>query len=504
MASIIIYHKGKPMPERILTEFIKEIKEQILILEIILKEKLDFSLLERDLIKLCNKLVADILKEILNKLFGEKEFLNKLKTASGSLKYKEHREVNVSLSNGETIKVSTPYFLLGGRKRKAKKRGPNSRGSYFGLEVLGILEHCSPDYLSDIVQMALLCPSLEVAKTVLSRRGINIDVKRLRRLCKNLGQMGLNNRGEISLSESEKLTGKTLVIGIDGGRIRERIRKKERKPEQKRDGYHSDWKEPKLFTIYLLDEKGKIVKEFAPLHDATMENYETMFVFLEQYLTALNIDDVEKIVFCGDGSPTIWKDVEKLLIEMNIDTKKIFQVLDYTHAKQNLRQIIDFAPIKQRNNLEIVCKEMLWNGDIDGILNVVNKVIKNKAKRGQAIKKWENYFKNNEKRMQYTKFRESFVPCGSGCVESAIRRVINLRLKAPGIFWTKEMAECFLFLRSQLISGRWDIFMKNIIQLKRKFMPSECQPGIPVTNKEIGQIFKNDNYYPNETLTNAA
>ena len=66
--------------------------------------------------------------------------------------------------------------------------------------------------------------------------------------------------------------------------------------------------------------------------------------------------------------------------------------------------------------------------------------------------------------MQYQNFKDSNIPCGSGCVESAIRRVINLRLKSPGIFWKKDMAELFLFLRSQLISGRWLIFMRNVVR----------------------------------------
>jgi hypothetical protein len=30
------------------------------------------------------------------------------------------------------------------------------------------------------------------------------------------------------------------------------------------------------------------------------------------------------------------------------------------------------------------------------------------------------------------------------------------------------MAECFLFLRSQLLSGRWEIFMGNLTALKRR------------------------------------
>jgi hypothetical protein len=64
--------------------------------------------------------------------------------------------------------------------------------------------------------------------------------------------------------------------------------------------------------------------------------------------------------------------------------------------------------------------------------------------------------------MQYQQFRDQHLPCGSGHVESAIRRVINLRLKAPGTFWTRQMAECFLFLRAQLLSGRWDILLANL------------------------------------------
>ncbi len=52
----------------------------------------------------------------------------------------------------------------------------------------------------------------------------------------------------------------------------------------------------------------------------------------------------------------------------------------------------------------------------------------------------------------------------------AIRRVINLRLKVPGTFWMRQMAECFLFLRSQLLWGRLDIFLHNVACLTRQLM----------------------------------
>ena len=76
--------------------------------------------------------------------------------------------------------------------------------------------------------------------------------------------------------------------------------------------------------------------------------------------------------------------------------------------------------------------------------------------------------------MKYRFFKSQDIPCGSGSVESAIRRVINLRLKSPGSFWLKDGAERFLFLRSQLISERWNIFMANVNNRIRKHYDYEA------------------------------
>jgi hypothetical protein len=45
-------------------------------------------------------------------------------------------------------------------------------------------------------------------------------------------------------------------------------------------------------------------------------------------------------------------------------------------------------------------------------------------------------------------------------------------LKAPGTFWTKKMGECFLFLRSQLLSGRWEAMLDNLTQQTAKQLHS--------------------------------
>ncbi len=50
-------------------------------------------------------------------------------------------------------------------------------------------------------------------------------------------------------------------------------------------------------------------------------------------------------------------------------------------------------------------------------------------------------------RLDYAKFCQRQLPVGSGAIESAIWRVINLRMKGNTIFRNEENPECMLVLR---------------------------------------------------------
>jgi hypothetical protein len=177
------------------------------------------------------KLSAQLQQAMLNTLLLAGVFLSKLKIYAGTcgLRFKEYRYITVTLSNGQQIQVKSPYFMKAKPHSRRKKRGPNGSGSHVGLKVLGFIGQISPDLLADALQTALLCPSYEVASTVLKGRGISLDVKTLRRLCQLAGNLDVELRGRISLRGNENLRGRTLVIGIDGGRLRERRRKRGRK-----------------------------------------------------------------------------------------------------------------------------------------------------------------------------------------------------------------------------------------------------------------------------------
>ena len=57
--------------------------------------------------------------------------------------------------------------------------------------------------------------------------------------------------------------------------------------------------------------------------------------------------------------------------------------------------------------------------------------------------------------LDYAKYRRRKLPTGSGAIESAIRRVINLRMKGNSVFWKEANAEGMLLLRGLVVSRRW-------------------------------------------------
>jgi len=100
-------------------------------------------------------------------------------------------------------------------------------------------------------------------------------------------------------------------------------------------------------------------------------------------------------------------------------------------------------------------------GNIENLLEAFSPLLK--GRNSKKIRTEYNYFSNNREMMRYLKFEKMGLPIGSGAIESAIRRIVNLRMKGNGIFWLEESAEGMLHLRSYIKSGRWDELVKRTI-----------------------------------------
>jgi len=110
---------------------------------------------------------------------------------------------------------------------------------------------------------------------------------------------------------------------------------------------------------------------------------------------------------------------------------------------------------KQRKTWVKKYRQLLLKGQAKQVVAAVQAICK--GRNGKAITTERNYFIRNLCRMAYPILKALKLPLGSGAIESAIRRVVNLRLKGPCIFWHRENAAKILMLRSFYKAGRWNI-----------------------------------------------
>src|SRR5215212_8130735 len=94
--------------------------------------------------------------------------------------------------------------------------------------------------------------------------------------------------------------------------------------------------------------------------------------------------------------------------------------------------------------------------------------------------------------MEYAALAQAGLPFGSGAIESAVRRVINLRLKGAGIFWHKPSAEAMLLLRCFAKAGRLQqlhslAFAAPALQARAADKPGTRPPVLPADTPGGGE-----------------
>ena len=149
---------------------------------------------------------------------------------------------------------------------------------------------------------------------------------------------------------------------------------------------------------------------------------------------------------------------------LGLDPKKIVRVADFYHAVEHLTAITELlAGWSDERKKRWVRKMRHWllDGRVNDVIHAAAKLClgRNAAK----IRVEVAYFVQRKKMMRYRAFKRRGIPIGSGAVESAIRRVINLRLKGPSIFWRKDSSERMLHMRAYFKAGRWDELMLRVM-----------------------------------------
>jgi len=412
---------------------------------------------EKHLGSFMEELYTDLMGRVLNEVGQSSDFRTRLSSEYSDLGIKDVRlrSTRIQLKNGRWVCYKSYY---------ARKVGQQYRHSTRHLSQVywSCQKGASLAYTSLLSAFSVVSMSYEIGQQLLSLAGIKSNKSRSRELSKCLAGSSLSKGDEALLSDSESLSGKRVVISFDGGRSRTRQANGKRN-KAGNACYATPWREPKVMVVQGLDERGELVrKEHLPLYLATMQSTEKAMKRLAKLLKTLQIDQADQIQFIADGALSIWTHIMKVLRGLKLNFSKVTFTLDYYHAVEHLGDLVgllsDILP-KQEQLAKVLeeYKQWLWKGKIDEIITDFKKQVRAaKKKLSKEMKTALKYFKKHRHRMNYSLFKKRKLLCGSGLVESAVRRIVNLRFKGSSSFWKEDNLEKMLFLRCAFLAGRWD------------------------------------------------
>jgi hypothetical protein len=384
------------------------------------------------------------------------------------LRTPEQRPLALRLLGGLIIYLTTLYY--GPARRTGKGRGKEGAGLYPELAVFGISEGSSPALISWVGRQCALLPSYEIARRELATQGTDLNIKVVHRIARQLGAAMLTCRTRDLLRwragllpPAAALAGRRVAAMIDGGRTRIRtvIRKQrgQGKGKKQRRRYQAEWREPKLLIIFEIDDHGRMKAKTRPWIDGTFAGPDEAMELLAFHLHRLGAGQAEVVVFVADGAPWVWDRLDWVEQRVGLTAAQAVRVLDWCHAVHNLSLALAALPLaaaERRREYDQIRRWLRrgWHGLVQGALVRLAEA----SGRPKEVEQPLEYLSKHAAagHMEYQSCRRRGLPQGSGAIESAIRRVINLRLKGPGLMWQEENAEGALALRAAAVTERWD------------------------------------------------
>lgn len=393
------------------------------------------------------------------------------KEAPGGQHKGYRRPRHIKLLCGLVLTVMCWYCRPRERKETTARRDKERIGLYPEWAALGIREGASPGLQSEAARLVVLMPSMEAGRAELERRGCDLDVKTVRRLTLELGAQALSARKEDleawrrgEMSAGKEFAGKRIAVAIDGGRTRTRETKKRgKRTKKKRHRYAAPWREPKVVVIYVLDESGAIDRASLRTVDATLLGPDHLMELVAFHLHRLGAAFARKVVFLADGTDWIWDRVPEVVKRVGLEERRYHCALDLCHAVNHIALALEACGEKTAEDRKAQLSRLrrkLKEGRLDEVIAYLEGL--KRGQRAAAIQVEIAYLEKRRALMRYDELRRKKLPIGSGAVESTIRRVVNLRVKGPGMFWKAEHAEAVIYLRAQALTDRWEEMLERV------------------------------------------
>ena len=384
--------------------------------------------------------------------------------------------MKLRLLGGLLLLVNTLYCAPLSVRKSGRRRGGEGGGIYPELGWLGFLEGKSPALVRDVARQAALLPSYAVARAELLERGLKLNIKEVHNISVHAGQAAITlRRRELELFRQGQLPagegkGKRFGAMIDGGRVKlrktTRRQKGQAKTKTQKRRYQTVWREVKQIIVFEMDEQGRMKKGTQPIFDGTFQGPDEIMEVLAMRLHQVGAAQAEVVAFRCDGAPWIWDRLAWVKKRLGLSDKQVSLGLDWCHAVHHVSLALE--PVLQGAERKRVFKKLRkwlkagrWQKVVEELTRLATA-----AQLPAAAAVWTAIAyvgrHGEDGHLDYAKYRRRGLPMGSGAIESAIRRVINLRLKGNSIFWEEDHAEGMLQIRGLVLSGRWDATFANI------------------------------------------
>jgi hypothetical protein len=388
------------------------------------------------------------------------------------------------------------------RGRSGKGRGVEGSGLYPELAAYRISEGSSPNVQAEVGRLVGQLP-IEQARTELARRGLELDEKAVRRIASELGEQMLAARTRDllryragTLPAGDEFAGKRVAVGIDGGRVRVRtvIEKVLVRGKKKRRKFRIEWREPKVVILFATDEKGRMAKGSRPVIDGTLQGPDALIELVAFHLHRLGAAKAKIVTFAADGAPWIWARLDWVAAQVKLEPARVVEVLDWCHGVHHLSLALAALHLAEDRRAEEYgrLRLLLRSGQSPMVIAALERLAAGRPE-GSPVWREINYLIRHCEagRLRYHCFRNRGVPLGSGAIESTIRRVINLRLKGNGVYWTEENAEAVFQLRAAVVSGRWEEIVEHTREAMARdrrtdweWTPPECLAELKALDEE--------------------
>jgi hypothetical protein len=146
---------------------------------------------------------------------------------------------------------------------------------------------------------------------------------------------------------------------------------------------------------------------------------------------------------------------------LGIEQSQYHELVDFYHAVEHLSKVADLRKgwnKKERKRWIKKHRRLLLKGGVDQVIEAIREICR--GRHSKKLSREKNYFFRNRYRMRYDTLKEISFPIGSGAIESAVRRVINLRFKGASIYWLEQTVEAMIKLRAFYKAGRWEVLKK--------------------------------------------